>query len=118
LLVDNSLLIPNVPENFCLECTVIHDGGVEHERYTKKLFVLGCIAQFIQISKQNIIICEMITSSVTPLPNLAFGVARSVVNQQYKSQHSLLSQQPMSQPPHDVFQQMGYGLGPYPNGDC
>jgi hypothetical protein len=116
LLVDNCLLIPNVPNNFCLECTVIHDGGVEHERYTKQLFVLGCIAQFVQKSKQNIIISEMRTSSVSPLQQMTYGVPGPSIQQVYLSQHSLLSQQGMTQQVHDMFPPMRYGLGPY-NGD-
>jgi hypothetical protein len=125
LLIDNALLIPNVPENFCLEVTILHDGGMEHERYTKKCFELGCISQFVQRSKQNIIICEMKTSSNTPVP--LFPSANTYPQETFISQQTMLSQNqmsqpmhdsfvPMSQPPHDMFQHMGYGLGPY-NGD-
>jgi hypothetical protein len=56
LLMDNELLVPNVPEKVCLEVTILHKGGMEHEVYTKKLFHLGCIAQFVQRSKQNIVL--------------------------------------------------------------
>jgi hypothetical protein len=105
------LLIPNVAENFCLEATILHDGDVEHPRYTKKRFELGCIAQFVQKGKQNIIICEIRTSSHIQAPN--FPGALPYAQQAFLSQQSMLSQQGMSQPFSDNVPPMGHGFGPY-----
>jgi hypothetical protein len=100
MLMDNSLLLPNVPENFCLEVTLLHEGGVEHVRFTKKLFELGCITQYIQKSQQNIIISELRTSSSNAM----------VYQPGFLSQASAMSQPPMSQTLDDTGPLMGYGM--------
>jgi hypothetical protein len=107
LLIDNGLLIPNVPENFCLEATILHDGGVEHDRYTKTIFELGCISQFVMRSKQNIIICEMKTSSTTSPP--VFPVTNPFPQEAFFSQQSMFSQNEIQPHIHNAFPQMGYG---------
>jgi hypothetical protein len=109
LLIDNGLLLPNVPENFCLEATILHDGGVEHERYTKRNFELGCISQFVQRSKQNIVICEMKTSSNAPLPG--FPAGNPYLQDAFLSQRSMFSQNEIQAPIDNAFPQMGYGYG-------
>ena len=109
LLIDNGLLLPNVPENFCLEATILHDGGVEHERYTKRNFELGCINQFVQRSKQNIVICEMKTSSNAPLP--VFPAGNPFLQEAFLSQQSMFSQNEIQAPIDNAFPQMGYGYG-------
>jgi hypothetical protein len=59
MLIDSTLLTSLVPSNFCFECTILHAGGAEHERYTRTAFHLGCIAKHITNNKQNIVISEL-----------------------------------------------------------
>ena len=108
-LIDNSLILPNLPENFCLECTILHNGGVEHEMYTLTLFTLGSVSQFIQRSKQNIVISELCTSS----SNNMIAASSSYNQPKNMSQQSMMFEHPMSQQEYDPIPPMGFGNGPY-----
>ena len=72
------MTIPNntSPDNFCLECTILHNGGMEHEQYTKTSFQIGCIAKFVTNNKQNIVISELRPSAACavqlPVHNVGF----------------------------------------------
>jgi hypothetical protein len=97
-LVDSTLLNSLVPSNFGFECTILHAGGIEHERYTRKTFQLGCIAKHITNNKQNIVISELkLLPAVAAMPYLS------------QQSMSFLTQPPLSQNIDD-------GDGPVPMG--
>lgn len=108
-LIDSTLLLPNIASNFCVEVTLLHNGGVEHEQYTKQLFRIGCVGQFIQKLKNNIIISEL-KSTVTPGVHDFSNIAPAgYSNQAYLSQLSL-SQMHLSQQTEGNLPSFGYGL--------
>ena len=55
-LIKSNLADPMVPENYCLECTVLKDGGIEDERYIKVLLSIKDVATFVTRSKVNVIV--------------------------------------------------------------
>jgi hypothetical protein len=110
--IDNTLFMPNIPSNFCVEITILHNGGVKHERYTRKLFEIGCVGQFVQKSKNNIIISELKSSSSHDVNEYAMVGAPTYINPGYLTQLSL-SQVRMSQQTESNFSTMGYGIDPY-----
>ncbi len=58
-LINQSLLNPMTSENICLECTILHEQGLEHPSYTSTLFDIDCISAFIIKSKSNVIMCQL-----------------------------------------------------------
>jgi hypothetical protein len=93
---------------YCFGCTILHQGGVEHERYTKQVFQVGCIAKHVTKSNQNIVISELkLLASAGDVPRY---VDQLVVSP-YLSQ---LSQQSMMPQPYIALdnapREMGYGL--------
>ena len=85
LILHNRVLVCN---RYCFECTILHEGGMEHERYTKKPFELGCIAKYITKSKQNIIISELRLLVATS----ASSTNADLFDMSQLSQHSVMSQ--------------------------
>jgi hypothetical protein len=46
-------------DSFCFNCTILHQRGMEHERYTKQVFQVGCIAKHVTKNNQNIVKSEL-----------------------------------------------------------
>ena len=103
LIIHNRTMVCNI---FCLVCTILHEGGVEHARYTRKNFTLGCIARQITKSKANIIISEL--RIATARDNVPTNVAANLLVPNYLSQ---LSQQSMVSQPFLEYSQMPGGAG-------
>ena len=55
-LIKSNLADPMVPDNYCLECTVLKDGGLEDEMYIKVLLSIKDVATFVTRSKVNVIV--------------------------------------------------------------
>jgi hypothetical protein len=115
MMIDSTLLNSLVPSNFCLECTILHNGGTEHERYTRTPIHLGCIAKHVTNNKQNIVIYELKLLS----GGLGLGVAGGTIlagnGSAYFPYLSQLSQQSgmlLTQPYIDI----DGGDGPEPMG--
>jgi hypothetical protein len=58
-LVNSKLLEVNIPENICLECTIITELGSDHPNYTKQLFSIECMCAHIVRNKTNIILVQL-----------------------------------------------------------
>jgi hypothetical protein len=54
--IDHTLDSPEFTGNYCVECTILHQGGQENPNYTRQLFSVGCITTFVVRSKTNIVI--------------------------------------------------------------
>jgi hypothetical protein len=64
MLINSTLLNSMVPLHFCFQCTILHEGGTEHERYTRTAFQLGwSITKHITNNKHNIVISQLKTLS-------------------------------------------------------
>ena len=46
-LVNNNLVDPNIPENFCVEYTFLQIGGKENNQFSKTLFTVRDIATYL-----------------------------------------------------------------------
>jgi hypothetical protein len=118
MLIDSNLLNSMVPSNFCFLCTILHDGGTEHERYTKRAFELGCIAKHITNNKQNIVISELKLLSGGSILGLTGGTVSAGHGSAYHPYLSQLSQQSavaMTQPAFSQYLDdgpapIGYGF--------
>jgi hypothetical protein len=124
VLIDSTLLNSIVPSNFCFLCTVLHEGGTEHETYTRAAFQLGCIAKFVTNSKANIVISELkLLSSGPAVLELTGGAILAGNNDsaylpflsQLSQQTGMMMTQPfysqhLSQHLDDGPAEMGYGL--------
>jgi hypothetical protein len=119
VLIDSTLLNSMVPSNFCFLCTILHEGGTEHERYTRVAFQLSCIAKFITNSKSNIVISELKTLSAPGVLELTGGAIVAGNNDsaylpylsQLSQQTGMVFTQPLySQHLDDGPAPMGYGL--------
>ncbi len=55
-LIKSNLADTMVPDNYCLECTFLKDGGIEDERYIKVLLSIKDVATFVTRSKVNVIV--------------------------------------------------------------
>ena len=55
-LIKSNLADMMVPDNYCLECTCLKDGGIEDERYIKVLFSIKDVSTFVTRSKVNVIV--------------------------------------------------------------
>jgi hypothetical protein len=108
MLIDSTLQNSVLPSNFCFECTILHEGGMEHERYTRKAFQLACIAKHITNNKQNIIISELKVLSAG-----SASLGHDAI-QSYLSQQSILSQQLMTQQGEGALP-IGFGFEGYRN---
>ena len=58
-LVNSNLLTVNIPENICLECTILSEQGLEHPKYTKQLFNIDCMSAHIVRNKTNILLVQL-----------------------------------------------------------
>jgi hypothetical protein len=119
VLIDSTLLNSMVPSNFCFLCTILHEGGMEHERYTRAAFHLACIAKHITNNKQNIVISELKTLSGPGVLDLTGGaIVAGNTDSAYLPYLSQLSHQTgmiMTQPLYsqrfdDGPAPMGYGF--------
>jgi hypothetical protein len=114
MLIDPNLLNSMVPSNFCFKCTVLHEGGTEHERYTRTAFLLGPIAKHITNNKQNIVISELTILSGGLVLGLTGGAIlaghESAAYLPFMSQLSQHSAMTMTQPLYT--QQLADGAGP------
>ena len=125
--IDQSLDSPEFTANYCVECTILHQGGQENSVYTKALFSVGCITTFIVRSKTNIVISllkdmsgeSILLSQLTGthhsqrLTQLPEGGQPSQVGMNSYSQvPTLYSQVPMHQGDIGVFGTMGFGIDP------
>ena len=54
--IDCSLDSPEFTANYCVQCTILRQGGQENPVYTKALFSVGCITTFVVRSKTNIVV--------------------------------------------------------------
>ena len=100
LLIDNTVVNLDSPENYCLECTVLHNGGEEHQMYTKALFHLGAVCKYIGASLSSIIVVEIESTGVTvqPMNNLNPASEQYVANLQAMASLSQVSQLSQSHP--------------------
>ena len=55
-LINTGLGVPMVPENFCLECTFLKDGGIEDIRYTTVLCRINDVITYLTKSKTNVVV--------------------------------------------------------------
>ena len=55
-LINTLLAVTMVPENFCLECTFLKDGGQEDIRYSKVLCRINDVTTFLTKSRTNVIV--------------------------------------------------------------
>jgi hypothetical protein len=69
-LINHSLFNPLLPENICLECTILHEQEREHPSFTLKLFNINCISAFIIRNKTNLTMCQLEDSSQPDHPVL------------------------------------------------
>jgi hypothetical protein len=58
-LINQFLVNPLTPENICLECTILHEHGIEHPGYTCVLFDVDCVSAFITKNQTNLILCQL-----------------------------------------------------------
>ena len=111
LLISNNLVHPNCAENFCLECTVLKEGG-ECEFFTKALFNVASVGAFITKSKTNIIICEVESSSGM---SYVSGAQESMTQEMELLHSGTINFSQDSSGMHSMgfgMETMGYGIGP------
>jgi hypothetical protein len=125
LLISTNLVQPNCAENFCLECTVLKQGGGECEVFTKALFNVPSVGAFITKSKSNIIICEVETSSgmsyvsgdpgshMVSMSQPGYGNSQQSMTQEMELLNSGTVNFSQDCGMHSMgFETMGYGIGP------
>jgi hypothetical protein len=98
-------------QNYVFKCTVLHNGGLEHERYTKSMFQLGCIAKHVTKNQENVVISELQFSlNATAVPvNVEPYVVAPYLSQ--LTQQSMMSQySTFSQVADDAPRPMGFGI--------
>ncbi len=90
-LINEALFNPLLPENICLECTILHEQGREHPSFTLKLFNIDCISAFIIRNKTNLIMCQLEDSLAPP------DHTHTMLQSQGLSQHSFQNVAGLSQ---------------------
>jgi hypothetical protein len=112
-MVNSNLVQVEISENICLECTILTEHGVEHERYTKQLFNVECMSAHIVRNKTNLIMVQLdevrapdpVDFSQNPRPSTQEVVDLSQTTQQTFHQHLGLSQTSFSQQSQPPFSQ-------------
>jgi len=56
LLINENLVDPVQPNNYCVECTILVDGGEEDSRYRLVLFKIGDVSAYVTKSKTNLVV--------------------------------------------------------------
>ena len=56
LLIDKTVVQPMQAKNYCIECTLLKDGGQEDPRFKLGLFRIGDVGTYITRSKANLIV--------------------------------------------------------------
>ena len=56
LLINENLVDPVQPNNYCVECTILVDGGEEDPRYRLVLFRIGDVSAYVTKSKTNLVV--------------------------------------------------------------
>ena len=55
-LIDDKIVEPMNPDNFCIECTFIKEGGEEDIRYRKVLFHVRDVVAYVSKTKSSMIV--------------------------------------------------------------
>jgi hypothetical protein len=50
-------------DGFCIEATLLHDSGREHDTYKKALFEADCLARFVLKAGSNLVVSQLKVSS-------------------------------------------------------
>jgi hypothetical protein len=129
--IDSSLDSPEFTANYCVECTILHQGGQENPVYTKALFSVGCITTYVVRSKTNIVISllkdmsgeSILLSQLTGihhsqrLTQLSEGgplapMGMNLFSQVPVNHGNLYPNAPMHQGNNGVLGPIGFGFGP------
>jgi hypothetical protein len=120
--IDQTLDSPEFTGNYCVECTILQNGGQEHPDYTRALFAVGCVTTFIVRSKTNIVINLLKDRSgeimLSQMSGNAYSQVTGNLSQGPTGPMYPPSNQPMQQlyvsegVDDQLFSEMGYGGGP------
>ncbi len=126
-LIDSEHFNAESAENLAVECTILHDHGLEHCSYTKQLFKVHCIDSWLRKSKSNTVLCQLeeltidnsqmsqLMSQFPPLPffpnQLSQGYSQGV-SQTFPEGYSQQTSNPPMTNNDNPFSRMGFGHTP------
>jgi len=61
-MINNKVVDPDHPNNYCIECTFLLPGGEEDPRFSRVLFRVGDVAAYVTKSKSNVVVSLLLGS--------------------------------------------------------